>query len=143
MPHVYLDHNATTPLDERVLAAMLPFLREQYGNASSRHAFGTVAREAVERAREQVAALVGARPQQVVFTSGGTESNNAFIKGAAGMLPPSQIVTSAIEHPCVARPAAALARAGGSCACWPPPLPAAPMSPMPRAHCRSRPASCP
>lgn len=112
MPHVYLDHNATTPLDERVLAAMLPFLREQYGNASSRHAFGTVAREAVERAREQVAALVGARPQQVVFTSGGTESNNAFIKGAAGMLPPSQIVISAIEHPCVARPAAALARAG-------------------------------
>lgn len=110
--HVYLDHNATTPLDERVLAAMLPFLREQYGNASSRHEFGTQARQAVERAREQVAGLVGVRAPQVVFTSGGTESNNAFIKGAAGMLRPSQIVISAIEHPCVAKPAAELARAG-------------------------------
>jgi len=112
MTHVYLDHNATTPLDERVLAAMLPFLREQYGNASSRHEFGTQARRAVECAREQVSALVGAVPAQVVFTSGGTESNNAFIKGAAGMLRPSQIVVSAIEHPCVAKPAAELARAG-------------------------------
>ncbi len=112
MAHVYLDHNATTPLDERVLAAMLPFLREQYGNASSRHEFGTLARQAVERAREQVAALVGAKNAQLVFTSGGTESNNAFIKGAAGMLRPAQIVISAIEHPCVARPAAELVRAG-------------------------------
>lgn len=112
MAHVYLDHNATTPLDERVLAAMLPFLREQFGNASSRHEFGTLARQAVERAREQVAARVGAKPAQVVFTSGGTESNNAFIKGAAGMLRPGQIVISAIEHPCVAKPAAELARAG-------------------------------
>jgi cysteine desulfurase len=112
MSHVYLDHNATTPLDERVLAAMLPYLRGEYGNASSRHEFGTQARQAVERAREQVAALVGARPPQVVFTSGGTESNNTFIKGAAGMLRPSQIVISAIEHPCVAKPAAELARAG-------------------------------
>ena len=112
MPHVYLDHNATTPLDERVLSAMLPYLREHYGNASSRHDFGTRARHAVERAREQVAALVGARPAQVVFTSGGTEANNAFIKGAAGMLKPSQIVVSAVEHPCVAKPAAELARAG-------------------------------
>lgn len=112
MTQIYLDHNATTPLDERVLTAMLPFLREQYGNASSRHEFGTVARRAVELAREQVAALVGAAAAQVVFTSGGTESNNAFIKGAAGMLRPSQIAVSAIEHPCVARPAAELARAG-------------------------------
>ena len=112
MTHVYLDHNATTPLDERVLAAMLPYLREQFGNASSRHEFGTVARRAVNHAREQVAALVGARPAQVVFTSGGTESNNAFVKGAAGMLKPSQIAVSAIEHPCVAKPAQELARAG-------------------------------
>ena len=114
MKPVYLDHNATTPLDERVLTAMLPFMREQYGNASSRHEFGTVARAAVERAREQVASLVSARPAQVVFTSGGTESNNAFIKGAAGMLKPAQIVISAIEHPCVAKPAGELARAGWS-----------------------------
>ena len=112
MKHVYFDHNATTPLDERVLAAMLPYLREQYGNASSRHEFGTLARKAVDQAREQVAALVGVQPVQVVFTSGGTEGNNTFIKGAAGMLKPSQLAISAIEHPCVAKPAQELARSG-------------------------------
>ncbi|MDB5810983.1 MAG: cysteine desulfurase [Betaproteobacteria bacterium] len=112
MKHVYFDHNATTPLDERVLAAMLPYLREQYGNASSRHEFGTLARKAVNQAREQVAALVGVQPVQVVFTSGGTEGNNSFVKGAAGMLKPGQIAVSAIEHPCVAKPAQELARAG-------------------------------
>ncbi|MEK7231950.1 MAG: cysteine desulfurase family protein [Pseudomonadota bacterium] len=112
MTHVYLDHNATTPLDERVLAAMLPYLREQYGNASSRHEFGTLARKAVNQAREQVAALVGVQAARVVFTSGGTESNNAFIKGAAGMLKPGRLAVSAIEHPCVAKPAQELARAG-------------------------------
>lgn len=112
MSHVYFDHNATTPLDERVLSAMLPFLREQYGNASSRHEFGTLARKAVDHAREQVAALIGVQPVQVFFTSGGTEANNTFIKGAAGMLKPSQIAVSAIEHPCVAKPAQELARAG-------------------------------
>src|ERR1017187_5616367 len=112
MTHVYFDHNATTPLDEKVLAAMLPYLREQYGNASSRHEFGTLARKAVNQAREQVAALIRVQPAQVTFTSGGTESNNAFIKGAAGMLKPSQIAVSAIEHPCVAKPAQELARVG-------------------------------
>src|SRR3954471_3337854 len=112
MTHVYFDYNATTPLDERVLAAMLPFLREQYGNASSRHEFGTLARKAVNQAREQVASLVGVQPVQIVFTSGGTESNNAFIKGAAGMLKPAQIAVSAIEHPCIARPAQELGRSG-------------------------------
>src|SRR5258706_1240693 len=112
MTHVYFDHNATTPLDERVLGAMLPYLREQYGNASSRHEFGTLARKAVNHAREQVAALVGVQPVQVVFTSGGTEANNAFVKGAAGMLKPSQIAVSSIEHPCVAKPAQELVRAG-------------------------------
>ena len=112
MDHVYFDHNATTPLDERVLAAMLPFLREQFGNASSRHEYGTAARKAVHRAREQVGALIRAEPGQLVFTSGGTESNNAFMKGAAGMLKPSQAAVSAIEHPCVAKPAQELARAG-------------------------------
>jgi cysteine desulfurase len=112
MTHVYFDHNATTPLDEKVLAAMLPYLREQYGNASSRHEFGTLARKAVNQAREQVAALIRVQPAQVTFTSGGTESNNAFIKGAAGMLKPSQVAVSAIEHPCIAKPAQELARAG-------------------------------
>jgi cysteine desulfurase len=108
----YFDHNATTPLDERVLEAMLPFLREQYGNASSRHDMGISARRAIDAAREQVAVLVNVRPQQVVFTSGGTEANNLFIKGAAEILKPSQVAVSAIEHPCVARPAEALAKRG-------------------------------
>lgn len=112
MKHVYFDHNATTPLDAKVLAAMLPFWREHYGNASSRHEFGTVARRAVNEAREQVAAFVRVQPAQVIFTSGGTEGNNAFIKGAAGMLKPGQIAISAIEHPCVAKPAQELVRAG-------------------------------
>ena len=112
MSFTYLDHNATTPLDARVLDAMLPFLREQYGNASSRHEMGTFARRAVDTAREQVAALVGVQPVQVVFTSGGTEANNLFVKGAAGMLKPTQIAVSAIEHPCVAQPALELTRAG-------------------------------
>jgi len=109
--HVYLDHNATTPLDERVLEAMLPFLRQHYGNASSRHELGTHARKAVNTAREQVAALVRVQPSQVIFTSGGTEANNAFIKGAAGYLRPTQIAVSAIEHPCVAKPTQELGRA--------------------------------
>lgn len=112
MSHVYFDHNATTPVDERVLEAMLPFLRRDYGNASSRHELGTVARKAVDRAREQVAALVGVQPVQVIFTSGGTESNNLFIKGAAAYLRPTQIAVSGIEHPCVAKPAQELARQG-------------------------------
>jgi cysteine desulfurase len=108
----YFDHNATTPVDERVLESMLPYLREQYGNASSRHAWGTVARKAVDRAREQVASLVGAQPVQVVFTSGGTEANNLFIKGSTADCKPAQIAVSAIEHPCVAKPVAELARRG-------------------------------
>lgn len=112
MRHVYFDHNATTPLDERVLEAMLPYLREQYGNASSRHELGTQARKAVNRAREQVAALVNVQPAQLVFVSGGTEANNLFIRGAAGYLRPAQIAVSAIEHPCVAKPAQDLARSG-------------------------------
>jgi len=112
MNHVYLDHNATTPLDEKVLEAMLPYLRGRYGNASSRHEFGTVARKAVDQAREQVAALVGVQAGQVVFVSGGTEANNLFIKGAAAYLNPTQVAVSAIEHPCVAKPAQELTRTG-------------------------------
>ncbi len=112
MAHTYLDHNATTPVDERVLAAMLPYLRGEFGNASSRHEFGTVARKAVDTAREQVAALVGVQPGQVVFVSGGTEANNLFVKGAAACLKPTQVAVSAIEHPCVAKPAQDLGRQG-------------------------------
>ena len=112
MEHVYFDHNATTPLDDRVFEAMLPYLRERYGNASSRHELGTVARKAVDVAREQVAALVNVQPAQVIFVSGGTEANNFFIKGAAGYLSPTQVVVSGLEHPCVAKPAQELARQG-------------------------------
>jgi len=108
----YFDHNATTPLDEGVLEAMLPFLRGEYGNASSRHDAGTRARRAVNKAREQVANLVNVQPVQVVFVSGGTEANNLFVRGAAAYLKPSQLVVSGIEHPCVARPAQDLARQG-------------------------------
>jgi cysteine desulfurase len=112
MSHIYFDHNATTALDERVLEAMLPYLKGQYGNASSRHDLGTQARAAVNAAREQVAAIVRVQPSQVIFVSGGTEANNLFIKGAAGYLKPSQLAVSAIEHPCVAKPAQELIRAG-------------------------------
>ena len=112
MEHVYLDHNATTPVDDRVLEAMLPYLRGRYGNASSRHELGTVARKAVNVSREQVAALVNVQPSQVIFVSGGTEANNMFVKGSAGYLKPTQIAVSAIEHPCVAKPAQDLARQG-------------------------------
>ncbi len=108
----YFDHNATTRVDERVLEAMLPFLREEFGNASSRHDFGTRARRAVNKAREQVAALVKVQPAQIVFVSGGTEANNLFVKGTAAYLKPSQLAVSAIEHPCVIKPAQDLARSG-------------------------------
>ena len=113
MNRIYLDHNATTPVDPAVLDAMLPFLSSDFGNASSIHAFGQRARAALETAREQVAALLNARPQEVVFTSGGTESDNHAIFGvvsasfASSTSPPSytsappHIVTSAIEHEAV------------------------------------------
>lgn len=109
---VYLDHNATTPLDARVLEAMLPFLTERYGNASSRHEYGRAARAAIDTARQQVAAAVGAHPTEVVFTSGGSEANNLFIKGAAACLKPATVAVSAIEHPCVREPAQDLKRLG-------------------------------
>jgi len=109
---VYLDHNATTPLDPRVLEAMLPFLREQCGNASSRHEAGTAARQAIDRARAQVAAAVAVQPAQVIFTSGGTEANNLFIRGAAAGMKPGCITISPTEHPCVSGPAQDLQRQG-------------------------------
>lgn len=109
---IYFDHNATTQIDDHVLQAMMPYLRDEYGNASSRHDSGTRARQAVNVAREQVAALVGVQAAQVVFVSGGTEANNMFVKGMAAYLKPTQIAISAIEHPCVLKPAAGLARTG-------------------------------
>ena len=108
----YLDHNATTPLDPAVLAAMLPWLEGQCGNASSRHEYGRRSRLAIDEARQRVAAAVNAHPTEVVFTSGGSESNNLFLKGAAACLKTGLLAVSAIEHPCVIKPAAQLARLG-------------------------------
>jgi len=109
---IYLDHNATTPLDERVLEAMLPWLRGAYGNPSSVHAPGRAARAALEQAREQVAALACAHPSQVIFTSGGTEANNAALKGVTARMAASRLAVSAVEHASVQQPAAALRRLG-------------------------------
>lgn len=109
---VYFDHNATTPLDPRVLEGMLPYLAAQFGNASSRHEYGRAARRAIDAARQRVAYAVGAHPTEVVFTSGGSEANNLFIKGTAARLAPGLVAISAIEHPCVREPAKALQRAG-------------------------------
>jgi cysteine desulfurase len=108
----YLDHNATTPVHPAVLDAMLPYFARQYGNASSRHEYGRAARRAIDEARQRVAYAAGAHPTEVVFTSGGSEANNLFIKGAAACLPAGTIAVSAIEHPCVREPAKQLARRG-------------------------------
>ncbi|WP_374276603.1 cysteine desulfurase family protein [Azonexus sp.] len=109
---VYLDHNATTPLAPAVLAAMLPWLESRFGNASSRHEYGRQARQAIDDARQRVAAAVNAHPTEVVFTSGGSETNNLFVKGAAASLKPGLLAVSAVEHPCVLKPAAQLAKQG-------------------------------
>ena len=111
---IYLDYNATTPHDPEVVAAMLPFLESEFGNPSSGHAFGTVPREAVANAREEVASLIGAHPEEVVFTSGGTESDNWAILGAARALAHKgrHIITSVIEHPAVSEPCASVERDG-------------------------------
>jgi cysteine desulfurase len=102
---IYLDHNATTPLLPEVVEAMLPYLREHFGNPSSGHVYGTRARSAVARAREQVAELLGCEVDEVLFTSGGTEANNLAIRGVAEALETrSHIVTTLIEHPATARP---------------------------------------
>ena len=114
MKRIYLDHNATTPIRPEVLAAMMPFLTEEYGNASSIHAFGQRARGAVEEAREQVGALVKARAADIMFTSGGTESNNHAILGAVAGLPGARkhVITTAIEHVAVLDTCRALAKQG-------------------------------
>jgi cysteine desulfurase len=120
MQRIYLDNNATTPVDPAVLEAMLPYFSGEFGNASSIHAFGQRARAAVETAREQVAALVNARPQEIVFTSGGTESDNHAIFGVvqSALLEPRSggkpvhVITSAIEHEAVLNTCQALEKQG-------------------------------
>jgi cysteine desulfurase len=103
---IYLDHNATTPIDPAVVEAMLPWLREHFGNPSSTHVYGLRTHEAVERAREQVAALLGCEPDEIYFTSGGTEANNIAILGATAAIAGRKrhVVTSVVEHPATARP---------------------------------------
>ncbi|UCF78065.1 MAG: cysteine desulfurase NifS [Candidatus Eiseniibacteriota bacterium] len=103
MRRVYLDHNATTPVHPDVVTAMLPFLHERFGNASSVHAYGQEAKQALEGARETVAAALGARKDEITFTSGATEADNLAVAGVAGALCDKgrHIVTSKIEHPAV------------------------------------------
>ena len=103
MRKVYLDHSATTPVDPHVVEAMLPYLTEKFGNASSVHLFGQEARAAVDRARRQLASFIGARANEIVFTSGGTESNNLAIRGVCEIAEAHgrHIITSVIEHPSV------------------------------------------
>ena len=110
---IYLDNNATTPLDPAVIEEMLPFLTEFYGNPSSGYAFAAKARKAIDLARERLAALLGCEPSEIVFTSGGTESNNAVIHSALQVDPRGKhIVTSAVEHSAVLRPCQDLEKQG-------------------------------
>ncbi|MEO6587768.1 MAG: cysteine desulfurase NifS [Pyrinomonadaceae bacterium] len=111
---VYLDNSATTPVDKKVVEAMLPFLTEKFGNASSIHFFGQEARAAVDKARHQVADLINARPNEIVFTSGGTESNNLAIRGLveANLKYGKHIITSEIEHSAVKEVCEDLAKRG-------------------------------
>jgi len=114
MDVVYLDHNATTPVDTEVREVMLPFLGEEFGNPSSSHALGTRARAAVDRAREQVAQLLGCAPEEIIFTGCGSEANNLALKGTADALAErgKHIITSVIEHPAIINPCRYLERKG-------------------------------
>lgn len=114
MEPIYLDYNATTPIDPRVAKAMLPFIHEHFGNPSSSHAFGAAAKKAVERARSRTAELLRCRTEEVVFTSGGSESNNYAIKGVAraNRHKGKHIITSSVEHPAVTEVCRYLEREG-------------------------------
>jgi len=101
--HVYLDHNASTPIHPEVVAEMLPYFSEIFGNPSSIHAFGREARDGVDRARERVARFLRVSPQEIVFTSGGTESDNFAVKGLAAARGKGHLITSKVEHHAVLR----------------------------------------
>ena len=109
---IYLDHNATTLIAPDVLDAMLPFLRDEFGNPSSSHALGRRAKDAVDTARGHVAALIGAQPNEIIFTSGGTEASNMAIRGIMHGDGNRRVVTSSIEHPATEEPCNLLARQG-------------------------------
>ena len=116
MKPIYLDYNATTPIDPAVVEAMLPFLKQEFGNPSSSHAYGQAAHEAMERGRAQLAALIGAQPDEIVFTGDGTEASNQALTGAAfGNLlagRKAHIIISTIEHPATVQPSEFLKRFG-------------------------------
>src|SRR5262249_55650537 len=112
MRRVYLDHNASTPVHPEVLATMMPYFSERFGNASSIHAFGREAREAIDVARESIAGFLGVTPDEIVFTSGGTESDNLAVKGVAGARPGGHIITTVVEHHALLRTCQALEKIG-------------------------------
>ncbi|MBN1134821.1 MAG: cysteine desulfurase NifS [Methanosarcinaceae archaeon] len=114
MKRIYMDHSATTPTDPQVVEAMLPYFTDKFGNASSLHSFGQEAAESLEKSRQQVADLIAAKPGEIVFTSGGTESDNLAIKGIAyqNSKRGKHIITSTIEHPAVLNTCAYLEKAG-------------------------------
>src|SRR5947209_9864525 len=116
MNRVYLDFNATTPVEPEVLDAILPYFSGEFGNAASIHTFGQKARAAVETAREQVASMIGARPQEIVFTSGGTEADNHALFGImeAASGDRKHVITTAIEHEAVLNTCQALEKRGVS-----------------------------
>ena len=113
-PFIYLDHNATTPIAPEAAEAMMPFLEKEFGNPSSPYSLGTRARERLEKSRGQVAQLLGCADHEVIFTSGGTESNNAVLKGIIDFKRPKDfhLITSAIEHPAILNPALFLEELG-------------------------------
>jgi len=111
MAPIYLDYNATTPIDPAVIEVMLPYLRQHYGNPSSTHLYGKASHDAIDHARTQVAALLGARPEEILFTSGGTEASNHALKGTVFAKSSKNlghceghIITSAVEHPATLKP---------------------------------------
>jgi cysteine desulfurase len=114
MTHIYLDHNASTPIDPAVSAAMRPYLEGAFGNPSSGHWASAMAKAGLEQARSQVSALLGCSPDEIVFTSGGSESNNLAIKGTFFSPKGAHIITTAIEHPSVLNPCRILEHLGAS-----------------------------
>lgn len=109
---IYLDNAASTQIHDDVLDAMLPYLKEQYGNPSSIHRYGRLANKAIEKARKQIALLINADPAEIFLTSGGTESNNMALCGIAAKKSPSKIITSSIEHDAILEPCKKLAKNG-------------------------------
>jgi cysteine desulfurase len=118
---IYLDYNASTPIDPAVQAAMQPYLNDAFGNPSSGHWASLPAKEALMRARQQVASLLDAQPDEIIFTSGGSEANNLALKGSYFALREKgeHIITQATEHPSVLNPLAFLQRLGASVICLP------------------------